>query len=88
MFTKICLTLALGVSAAHTLSVNVPSSVTSGGQTTITWSSTSSDPTFSIELVHPSFNNAFAIANSVDPTTNTLTLTIPSMPAGDGYTSP
>ncbi|KAJ6538711.1 hypothetical protein DFH09DRAFT_1176846 [Mycena vulgaris] len=87
MFTKICLTLAFGVSAAHTLSVNAPSSVTSGGQTTITWSSTSSDPTFSIELVHPSFNNTFAIANSVDPTTNTLTLTILSVPVEDGYTS-
>ncbi|KAJ6576939.1 hypothetical protein DFH09DRAFT_1450503 [Mycena vulgaris] len=86
MFTKICLTLALAVSAALSLSVNAPSSVTSGGQTTITWNSTSSDPTFSIELVHPSFNNAFAIANSVDPTTNTLTLTIPAVPAEDGYT--
>ncbi|KAJ6576911.1 hypothetical protein DFH09DRAFT_1148761 [Mycena vulgaris] len=86
MFTKVCLTLALGVSAALSLSVNAPSSVTSGGQTTITWSSTSSDPTFSIELVHPSFNNAFAIANSVDPTINTLTLTIPAVPAEDGYT--
>ncbi|KAJ6538669.1 hypothetical protein DFH09DRAFT_1397946 [Mycena vulgaris] len=85
MFTKICLTLALGVSAAQSLSVDAPSSVTSGGQTTITWSSISSDPTFSIELIHPSFNNAFAIANSVDPTANTLTLTIPSVPAD--YTS-
>ncbi|KAJ6538696.1 hypothetical protein DFH09DRAFT_1323652 [Mycena vulgaris] len=85
MFTNICLTLALGVSAAQSLSVNAPSSVTSGGQTTMTWSSTSSDATFSIELIHPSFNNAFAIANSVDPTTNTLTLTIPPVPAEDGY---
>ncbi|KAJ6538687.1 hypothetical protein DFH09DRAFT_1397963 [Mycena vulgaris] len=45
-------------------SVNTPSSVTSGGKTTITWSSTSSDPIFSVELVHPSFNNAFVTASS------------------------
>ncbi|KAJ6538666.1 hypothetical protein DFH09DRAFT_1176685, partial [Mycena vulgaris] len=82
-----CFTLALGVSAALSLSVNAPSSITSGGQTTITWSSTSSDPTFSIELIHPpSCNNAFAIANNVDPTANILTLAIPSVPTEDGYT--
>ncbi|KAJ7637809.1 hypothetical protein B0H17DRAFT_1216967 [Mycena rosella] len=86
MFTKICLTLALGVSAALSLSVNPLTSVISGGQTTITWTSTSSDPTFSIELLHPSFNNAFAIANNVNPAANTLTLQIPSVPTGDGYT--
>ncbi|KAJ6538650.1 hypothetical protein DFH09DRAFT_1176630, partial [Mycena vulgaris] len=123
VFTKICFTL---LSAAQSLSVNAPSSVTSGGQTTITWSSTppicahcSSPPHARLSFIFraerslsssstlhscvplpstskyshspaPLFDgaqdNAVAIANNVDPTTNTLTLTIPSVPAEDGYT--
>ncbi|KAJ7149508.1 hypothetical protein C8R43DRAFT_1007269 [Mycena crocata] len=86
MFTTACLTLALGVSSAFALTVNAPNSPTSGGQTSITWTSTDSDPIFSIELNHPSFNTAFAIANNVDPKANNLTLTIPPVPAEDGYT--
>ncbi|KAJ7459247.1 hypothetical protein FB451DRAFT_1046205, partial [Mycena latifolia] len=80
---SLALTLA---STALALSVNAPSSVTSGGQITITWSSTSSDPVFSIELTHPSFNNDFGIANNVNPSTNSLTIGLPSVPAEDGYT--
>ncbi|KAJ7111688.1 hypothetical protein C8R44DRAFT_798474 [Mycena epipterygia] len=86
MFTKICFALALAVSSASSLSVNAPTSPTSGGTTTITWSSTSSDPVFSIELIHPSFNSAFGIANNVNPANNNITLTIPPVPAESGYT--
>ncbi|KAJ7914715.1 hypothetical protein B0H13DRAFT_1872715 [Mycena leptocephala] len=94
MFTKICLALALA-SSAIALSINTPTNPTSGGTTSITWSSTSSDPSslihlirsvFSIELNHPSFNNALAIANNVDPANNNVTLTIPPVPAEDNYT--
>ncbi|KAJ6538644.1 hypothetical protein DFH09DRAFT_1368809 [Mycena vulgaris] len=79
--TRVILTLALGVSAALSLSVNA--------------FNRADDNYVEQHLVRPhvlhrahppSFNNAFAIANSVDPTANTLTLTIPSVPAEDGYT--
>ncbi|KAJ7925419.1 hypothetical protein B0H13DRAFT_2314634 [Mycena leptocephala] len=85
MFTKICLTLVLA-SPAIALSINTPTNPTSGGTTSITWSSTSSDSVFSIELNHPSFNNALAIANNVNPADNNVTLTIPPVPAEDNYT--
>ncbi|KAJ7634048.1 hypothetical protein B0H17DRAFT_845700, partial [Mycena rosella] len=77
---------ALGVSTAFSLTANPLTSAIVGGQTTITWTSTSSDPVFSIELTHPSFNNDFAIANNVDPTKNSLTVLIPEVPPEDGYT--
>ncbi|KAJ7822744.1 hypothetical protein B0H14DRAFT_2827813, partial [Mycena olivaceomarginata] len=58
-----------------------PTNPTSGGTTSITWSSTSDDPSrsssanvqnsvFSIELNHPSFNSALAVANNVNPADN------------------
>ncbi|KAK7007514.1 hypothetical protein R3P38DRAFT_3027723 [Favolaschia claudopus] len=69
-----------------TLTVNAPTSPQSATTTTITWTSNASDPVFSIELTHPSFNMAFALANNVDPTLNQLTIELPLVPAGDGYT--
>ncbi|KAJ7832955.1 hypothetical protein B0H13DRAFT_2679039 [Mycena leptocephala] len=42
--------------------------------------------TFSIELTHPSFNHAIAIANNVDPTLDQTTVELPIVPAGDQYT--
>ncbi|KAJ7769320.1 hypothetical protein B0H16DRAFT_1517464 [Mycena metata] len=86
MFTNVCFTLALAASSAFALTVNTPSGVTSGGTTTITWTSTSSDSVFSIELLHSSFNSDFAIANNVQPANNNLTVTIPPVPADDDYT--
>ncbi|KAJ7758208.1 hypothetical protein DFH07DRAFT_819019 [Mycena maculata] len=86
MFTTICSTLAL-VSSALALTINAPpSDVTVGVPTSITWSSTSSDPVFSVELIHPSFNQALALANNVNPANNNVSITIPPVPAGDGYT--
>ena len=41
-----------------------------------------SSDSFSIELINTSFNNAFAIANNVDPSTGSITLTLPSVPVG------
>ncbi|KAJ7816030.1 hypothetical protein B0H13DRAFT_2683580 [Mycena leptocephala] len=42
--------------------------------------------TFSIELTHPSFNHAIAIANNVDPTLDQTTVELPIVPVGDQYT--
>ncbi|KAF7312804.1 hypothetical protein MKEN_00963800 [Mycena kentingensis (nom. inval.)] len=58
----------------------------SAGTATITWSSTDSDPVFSIELHHDSFNQDFAIANNVNPAAKSITIDLPQVPAGDGYT--
>ncbi|KAJ7076623.1 hypothetical protein B0H15DRAFT_1004608 [Mycena belliarum] len=85
MFATV-LTLALGASVARALSVEAPSGVTSGGNMTIKWSSTSSDPIFTIELMHTSFNEAFAIANNVAPGLGSLSLMLPQVPAEGEYT--
>ena len=50
-----------------------------------------SSTTFSFELIHTTFNNAFAIANNVDPASLSLTVVLPVIPASaspnsDDYT--
>ncbi|KAF9011431.1 hypothetical protein BDQ17DRAFT_882158 [Cyathus striatus] len=45
-----------------------------------------SDTSFSLFLINEDFNDSFAIANNVDPSLQTITLTIPSVPVRDGYT--
>ncbi|KAF7365734.1 hypothetical protein MVEN_00447200 [Mycena venus] len=86
-FTKTLVVVLLNAAGVlSTLTVNIPSSPQSGATTTITWTSDSSDPTFSIELSHPSFNAAIAIANNVDPTLNQITVELPIVPGGDQYT--
>ncbi|KAJ7235372.1 hypothetical protein C8J57DRAFT_1248469 [Mycena rebaudengoi] len=85
MFTKFC-TLALAISSALAITITTPKSVMSGNTTTIKWIGDSSDPIFSIELMHPSFNYALAIANNINSSDNSISLVIPSVPTGDGYT--
>ncbi|KAJ7349703.1 hypothetical protein DFH08DRAFT_124346 [Mycena albidolilacea] len=86
MFTQLCLSLALAAASTRALTINTPTNPTSGGTTSITWSSTSDDPVFSIELNHPSFNSALAIANNVNPADNNRTVGLPPVPAEDNYT--
>ncbi|KAJ7838120.1 hypothetical protein B0H14DRAFT_2790094 [Mycena olivaceomarginata] len=102
MFTQLCLSLALAVASTRALTINTPTNPTSGGTTSITWSSTSDDPcvlpsspllsarsssanvqnsVFSIELNHPSFNSALAVANNVNPADNNHTVNLPPVPA-------
>ncbi|EIM92417.1 uncharacterized protein STEHIDRAFT_143786 [Stereum hirsutum FP-91666 SS1] len=72
--------------ASATITLNVPSDLTSGGTTTITWTSESGDPdVFSLELVNQQFNNAFAIGNNIQTSDGTITLGLPAVPVGDGY---
>jgi len=79
--------LALVAPLVSALTVSVASGATSGGNITINWTTDSGDPsTWTFELVNPSFNNAFALANNVDPTLNTLTLQCPIVPSGSDYT--
>ncbi|KAF8915167.1 hypothetical protein CPB85DRAFT_1180542, partial [Mucidula mucida] len=75
------------VASAFALQVEDPTdTVRSSSSLTINWTSQSSDPVFSIELINDSFNRQFAIANNVQPSLNTLTLTLPQIPSGGGYT--
>jgi len=86
MFFKLAaLTLIVPLISALTLST--PENLSSGGSATINWTSAAGDPsTFSIELLNVVFHNSFAIANNVQPSAGTITLTLPSVPPGDGYT--
>ncbi|KAJ7436483.1 hypothetical protein B0H11DRAFT_656252 [Mycena galericulata] len=77
---------AFGATSVLSLTLNAPTSAQSGATTTITWTSNSTDSTFSIELFHPTFNAAIAIANNVDPSLNQIMVELPSVPPGDGYT--
>ncbi|KAJ7835712.1 hypothetical protein B0H14DRAFT_3870978 [Mycena olivaceomarginata] len=84
-----------------------PTNPTSGGTTSITWSSTPQmirassslrlssarsssanvqNSVFSIELNHPSFNSALAVANNVNPADNNCTVNLPPVSAEDNYT--
>ncbi|KIM35610.1 hypothetical protein M413DRAFT_20729 [Hebeloma cylindrosporum] len=86
MFSKLC-ALALVAPLASALILSIPEAPTSGGQMTIKWTNEPNDPeTWSFELINTAFNNAFAIANNVNPSASSLTLTIPIVPVGDGYT--
>ncbi|PBK70188.1 hypothetical protein ARMSODRAFT_866734, partial [Armillaria solidipes] len=72
----------------HGLTISNPTeTVTSTGPITISWQTSSGDPSvFSIELINQSFNNQYAIANNVDSSLGSLTLTLPQIPVQDGYT--
>ncbi|KAF7312810.1 hypothetical protein MKEN_00964400 [Mycena kentingensis (nom. inval.)] len=85
-FSVLALAATYLSAGVHALAVNAPSGLKSAGTATVTWSSTDSDPVFSIELHHDSFNQDFAIANNVDPATKSITIDLPQVPAGDGYT--
>jgi len=86
MFSKFISVLLLVAPLASALTLNAISGVvTSGGSITITWTPAAdgSDPSFSFELINPSFNSQFGIANNVDPSLGTLTLTLPIVPTGE-----
>ncbi|KAJ7643775.1 hypothetical protein FB45DRAFT_999116 [Roridomyces roridus] len=86
------LKLSLGLTLAATLaSAQIISSISgnlvTGGSITIDWTSDStSAATFSVFIIHPSFNQQFALANNVQTSAGTLTAELPVLPPGDGYT--
>jgi len=87
MFWMLSLLALLVTPLVSALTVEVPQNPTTGGQITIRWASAAGDPdTWSFELTNEVFHNAFAIANNVDPAPQQLTLTLPVVPVGSGYT--
>ncbi|KAG0706656.1 hypothetical protein DFH29DRAFT_872184 [Suillus ampliporus] len=87
MFAKLAALAALALPLASALTLSTPTGVTTGGVVTLTWQATTADPsTFSIEMANTIFHNTFAIANNVQTSTGSLTLTLPQVPVGDGYT--
>ncbi|KAK0460768.1 hypothetical protein IW261DRAFT_1533216 [Armillaria novae-zelandiae] len=76
--------LALLPLSALSLTVNNPSTtVTSGGNITITWTTTTGDPsTFHIELSNTVFNSQFAVAASVNASAESLTVQLPEVVPG------
>ncbi|KAH9948191.1 hypothetical protein B0H21DRAFT_734988 [Amylocystis lapponica] len=79
--------IAALVSAASALTLQTPTNWASGSSVNLTWTPSASDQTFSFELSNPTiFNNALGLANNVDPTLGHITLTLPIVPPGSGYT--
>ncbi|KAJ6504671.1 hypothetical protein C8R47DRAFT_154080 [Mycena vitilis] len=86
---KICTVLALAAPFASALQItSVTGNAVSEGSLTIQWSTSTSDPsnTFSVELIHASFNAELALANNVDSSSLSLTVELNNIPVGDGYT--
>ncbi|KAJ7439223.1 hypothetical protein FB451DRAFT_1302672 [Mycena latifolia] len=86
---KLCAILALVAPFASALSItSVSGNAVSEGSLTITWTTSTSDASgvFSIELNHPSFNSALALANNVDSSSLSKDIALPVVPAEDGYT--
>ncbi|KIP11768.1 hypothetical protein PHLGIDRAFT_33240 [Phlebiopsis gigantea 11061_1 CR5-6] len=87
MLPKLCALAAL-LPFAASLTITTPTNLTSGGPATISWTTAAGDPsTWSFELVNTDvFHNSFAIANNVNPSLGSISMTLPSVPPGDGYT--
>ncbi|KAJ7097497.1 hypothetical protein C8R43DRAFT_1048963 [Mycena crocata] len=83
---KLCAPVLLLATFVAAVSIEAPEAPTSAGETTIVWTDADDLPTFSVELAHPDFNNALAIANSVNPDYGKIQVTLPNVPAGEGYT--
>ncbi|KAF8551103.1 hypothetical protein OG21DRAFT_1487263 [Imleria badia] len=85
MFAKLC-TLALALPLVSALTFGSISGWTTGATVTVTWTTSPTDPTtFSIELANPSYHNSFAIATNVVTTNGQVTIDLPAIEPGDGY---
>ncbi|EFI28754.1 hypothetical protein E4U52_001274 [Claviceps spartinae] len=87
MFAKLSILALCAAPLVSGLTLHPPTDISSQGEVTITWDTAPGDPeSFTLELNHPSFNDALAIANNIDPARGSITLTIPVVPAQGGYT--
>jgi len=87
MFSKFaCLVTLIPFAAALTVDPLIRAS--SQAEVTVSWAVTSPDDpaVFTIELRNDAFNDHFAIANAVDASLLSLTLTLPVVPDATGYT--
>ncbi|KIY70368.1 hypothetical protein CYLTODRAFT_451804 [Cylindrobasidium torrendii FP15055 ss-10] len=71
--------------AALGLKINTPEQVMSSANATISWTSEAGDPAFNIELYKTIFNDRFSIQNNINASSHEVTMTLPQIPAGDGY---
>ncbi|KAJ3852141.1 hypothetical protein EV368DRAFT_65149 [Lentinula lateritia] len=86
MFARVFVLFA-GLPVILGLTLDTPTNVTSGLVSNVTWTATDDDPTFSLELNHPSFSSSLALANNVDPTSGSpLSIEWPIVPADSDYT--
>ncbi|KAI0050591.1 hypothetical protein FA95DRAFT_1581118 [Auriscalpium vulgare] len=86
MLSKTSILVAL-LPLVSALQFNTPTNLTSAAEATISWTQQANDPqVITIELVNTIFHNTFAIANNIQSTAGTITLLLPVIPAGDGYT--
>jgi hypothetical protein len=75
--------LTFVVPLVSALTLNVPEKPSSGGQTTITWTTDTGDPTtFTLELLNNAFHDTFAIGNNVVTADKSLSLELPIIPVG------
>jgi len=89
MFSKLNI-LAFALSVVPFVSAvqfEVPKNPATESTITIKWTTEASDPgTWSLELINDVFNRAYAIGNNLDPSLGSITITLPAVPPGDGYT--
>ncbi|KAJ7741334.1 hypothetical protein B0H16DRAFT_1323922, partial [Mycena metata] len=81
--------LALAASYVSALTISsITGDAVSGGSLTITWNTATTDAAgvFSIELNHPSFNSALALATNVDSSQLSITIPLPTLDPADGFT--
>ncbi|KIJ06559.1 hypothetical protein PAXINDRAFT_88644, partial [Paxillus involutus ATCC 200175] len=75
--------LALALPLVSAMTVGTPVGAITGSPVTLTWAGNSSDPAyFTFELTNPLFNYDFAIANNVQTSEGSLSLTLPQVPVG------
>ncbi|KAG2107026.1 uncharacterized protein F5147DRAFT_637111 [Suillus discolor] len=87
MFARIAALATFAIPLVSALTLNTPTAVSVGGLVNVTWEATTSDPSsFSLYMVNTIFHNTFAIGNNVQSSAGILTLTLPQVPIGDGYT--
>ncbi|KAG1783358.1 hypothetical protein EV702DRAFT_254877 [Suillus placidus] len=87
MFARIAALATFAIPLVSALTLNTPTGVSTGGVVNVTWEATTADPSsFSLYMVNTIFHNTFAIANNVQASAGMITLTLPQVPVGDGYT--
>ncbi|KIK90999.1 hypothetical protein PAXRUDRAFT_799509 [Paxillus rubicundulus Ve08.2h10] len=78
---------ALALRLVSAMTVDAPVGAITGSPVTLTWAGNSSDPAyFTLELTNPAFRYTYAIANNVQTSEGSTSLTLPQVPVGGGYT--
>lgn len=79
--------LASLLAVATALQIQVPEEPTSDGEITIRWTPEAGDPNvISLQLTNEAFHDTYGIANNVPTADGELTLTLPTLQPGSGYT--